>query len=229
MAETDWVFHIEPWEILTEPPNSEESGLVKIFKDSLISKEVRFWNKKQLNLKFENPLYPQISHHVLSDSGAVLYSQGNKIPLKEGLEIISKWEQTSPKNKSIPYYKAFLYLENNQYKDFVRSAEEYLFLVNSGVEVINLKYYLSMIYLHVQNNPKKAIEKIMECVVSSPEMAEYWCVAGDVFYALHKYDKAKSFYQNAIIAGQLRCDGFEPIEIEKYKNYPLNMIEKCSI
>lgn len=227
LADTDHVFHIEPWEILIEPPNSGENGLVKIFQNSLICKEIRFWNKKQIDLKFKNPLYPQISNHILSDSGAIICSQGNKIPLDEGLDIINKWEKTNPKNKSIPYYKAFLYLENRKYKEFINSAEEYLFLVDTGLEVVNLKYYLSTVYLYVYKNPKKAMEKIMECIVVSPEMSEYWCLAGDIFYYLQKYKKAQSFYENAIISGSLRKDGFNPIEIEKYKEYPNEMIEKC--
>lgn len=228
LAETDWVFHIEPWEILIEPPKYEENGYVKIFNNTLITKETRFWNKNKSNFLFENPLYPQVPEHLSDDSGAILLSQGTSVPLDEGLEIVKKWETNEPKNKFIPYYKCFLYLENKQYKNFIRCAEEYLYLKNKyTIEVLNIKYYLANVYFYIEKNPKKAIEVIMECVVAQPEMAEYWCFVGDVFYSLNKYDKAKTFYQNAVWSGVKRQDDWNPIDAEKYKNYPNKRINEC--
>ena len=108
IAETEWVFHIEPWEILAETIKSTESGYVQIFNNTLITKETRFWNKNKLNLVFENPIYPQIPDHLHNNSGGIIMSQGNRLNLKEGIEIIEKWQKTEPKNKFIPYYKSFL-------------------------------------------------------------------------------------------------------------------------
>ena len=228
MAETEWVFHLEPWEILIENIKSQESGYVQIFNNTLITKETRFWNKKQYDLKFENPLYPQVPDHITNYSGAILLSQGARMDLEEGLAIIEKWQKAEPKNKFIPYYKSFLYWENKQYKQFISAAEEYLYLKNQfTIESINLKYCLANAYFYIKNNPKKATEIIMECIVTQPAMAEYWCFVGDVMCFLGKYDKAKSFYNNAILMGEKRENDWNSIEIEKYKEYPTKRIAMC--
>ena len=220
IAETEWVFHIEPWEILAETIKSTESGYVQIFNNTLITKETRFWNKKQFNLNFENPLYPQVPDHIKNDSGAILSSSGPNLTLEEGLEIIEKWSKSEPKNKFIPYYKSFLYWDNKQYKQFISAAEEYLYFKNQPTtEVLNLKYCLANVYFYVNNNPKKATEVIMECIVTQPSMAEYWCFMGDILSFLGKYDKAKAFYNNALIVGEKRENDWNSIEIDKNITY----------
>ena len=67
----------------------------------------------------------------------------------------------------------------------------------------------------------------MECIVAQPAMAEYWCFVGDVMCFLGKYDKAKSFYNNAILMGEKRENDWNSIEIEKYKEYPTKRIAMC--
>jgi hypothetical protein len=224
-AETDWVFHIEPWEILNIEPESH--GLVKIFKNNLISKEIRIWNKKNTNLKFDNPLYPKIPLQINEDSGGVLYALEHQMSFGEGLDTLNKWEKQFPLDHQIPYYKAFFYLEHKKYDEFIRFAEEYLHHSGLGPEAIHLKYYLALIYFHYKSNYKYSMEKIMECIVVNPDMSEYWCLGGDIYYKLMKFNKAKSFYENALIIGKIRQDEFRPIEIEKYKEYPNKMIEEC--
>jgi len=60
-------------------------------------------------------------------------------------------------------------------------------------------------------------------------MAEFWCLLADVYYAIKDYDRARIFYENGLILGsrRLKDDGW-PMEISKYKEYPLNMIEGCN-
>ncbi len=68
----------------------------------------------------------------------------------------------------------------------------------------------------------------MVCLAKKPTMAEFWCLLGDVYYDAKDYDKAKEFYENAVILGsrRLKDDGW-PMEISKYKEYPQKMIEAC--
>jgi hypothetical protein len=59
-------------------------------------------------------------------------------------------------------------------------------------------------------------------------MAEFWCLLGDIYRKLHKYEKAWIFYDNAIVLGgkRLKTDVW-PMEIKKYKDYPVKMKESC--
>ena len=60
-------------------------------------------------------------------------------------------------------------------------------------------------------------------------MAEFWCLLGDIYYAMNEYEKAYHFFQNALYVGQRRatnCDWF--MEISKYKEYPEKMMTACS-
>lgn len=59
-------------------------------------------------------------------------------------------------------------------------------------------------------------------------MAEYWCLLGDVYYQQSSYEKAKHFYENALVMGarRLRTDAW-PMEISKYKAYPNKMMAAC--
>jgi hypothetical protein len=60
-------------------------------------------------------------------------------------------------------------------------------------------------------------------------MAEFWCLLGDVYYALNDYEKAFQFFQNGLIIGKKRrmdCEWF--MEISKYEEYPKKMMEACA-
>ena len=80
----------------------------------------------------------------------------------------------------------------------------------------------------VENNTQEAIQNIVACLAENPLMAEFWCLLGDIFTKISKFDKAIAFYENAIILGcrRQRLD-FWPMHISKYGDYPQEMIEKC--
>jgi hypothetical protein len=61
-------------------------------------------------------------------------------------------------------------------------------------------------------------------------MAEFWCLLGDIHYSLLKeYDKAYSFYDNAIFLGKKRLKSdLWPMEISKYSDYPEEMKKSCN-
>jgi len=51
---------------------------------------------------------------------------------------------------------------------------------------------------------------------------------GDIYYHKKIYKKAMTFYQNAIYAGERRLkEDLWPLEIEKYRNHPNEMIKSC--
>jgi tetratricopeptide (TPR) repeat protein len=85
-----------------------------------------------------------------------------------------------------------------------------------------------MVYCYIKYDYKSALESILPCIAKKPTMAEFWCLLADIYYATKDYEKAKSFYENAIILGgkRLRSDEW-PLEVSKYKDYPQKMIDSC--
>ena len=72
------------------------------------------------------------------------------------------------------------------------------------------------------------IQNIITCLAKMPQMAEFWCFVGDYWYENKAFKHALKFYEYAIIAGKNRNihdDWF--IIPEKYKKYPVKMIDSC--
>lgn len=91
------------------------------------------------------------------------------------------------------------------------------------------RYYFSLIKCYIEKNYQEAIRSLIPCLGEKPMMAEYWCLLGDIYFAIHQYDKAICFYENAIILGSKRLKNDDyPMEISKYKEYPQKMIENCN-
>jgi hypothetical protein len=80
----------------------------------------------------------------------------------------------------------------------------------------------------VDNETNEAIQNIIICIAENPLMAEFWCLLGDIFTKISKFESAITFYENAIILGCRRHQlDFWPMHISKYGDYPKEMIEKC--
>jgi hypothetical protein len=79
----------------------------------------------------------------------------------------------------------------------------------------------------VFGDAKKAARDILACIAARPQMAEFWCLMGDIYYSKRQYVKAKSLYDNAIIAGKERKDDTWPVDLSKYDEYPNKMIDYC--
>ena len=90
------------------------------------------------------------------------------------------------------------------------------------------QYYCSMVNCYIKKQYNTAIKFLLPCVAKKPTMAEFWCLLGDIYYALKDYERAKTFYENAIILGSRRLKNDDwPLEISKYKESPQKMIEGC--
>jgi tetratricopeptide (TPR) repeat protein len=221
------VFHIEPWEILTKPLKdlSKNKYKISILQDSIITKEVRIWPAQETVL-FENPLYPKVTAKGL-EQDIILYSKGPNISLQQGLEILNQWQEDKPKLPDVTYYRACLYLSNRRYDDFILEAKRYLLLEKKNMPSLMTRYYLSLIFLHVKNNPRDAIKNLLYCISHRPELSELWSALGDCFYKMNSYKKAKAFYENALALGGHRKNNDWPLEIDKCLEYPEKMILSC--
>lgn len=203
---------------------------LKLVRDDLITKEIRIWHVNS-GIKFKNPAFesPDAKGKI---KNLDLYLLSNKNYLDEdNIKAMNNWKSNNPISKELMYYTSCMHLIQNKWKDFINSAETYLHRNNSlDTPAIMTKYYLSMVKIYVKEEKdyNGSLKNIMQCLIEKPLMSEFWCLLGDLYYNVNDYKKAKSFYQNAIILGSKRIDEDDlPIEISKYKKYPLKMIENC--
>lgn len=228
-----WNLYIHPHEFLVNGQQEikdiattieKQSFLVKIVQGTIVSKEIRLWNK---SLQFNNPTYEKVTDPQALDAQEILiYSDQHKMDLEERLEIIKDWKLSRPTAIEPYYYHALTLLLQGKYPEFTVLAEHYLFKDKSSQSSVMLRYYLAMVQAYQLDNFNEAIKNTLTCISFKPKMAEFWCLLGDIHYLLKEHNKATEFYQNAIILGSQRLQSDRwPLDISKYKTHPTNVIE----
>lgn len=229
-----WKLYLEPWEsIITGHKNilsairnfNPSSHYFQILYQNTVTKDIRLWNK---NLKFSNPIFENIIDKTATVLDVIINKKNNpSIPEKEIERLLNIWKQKDPLSEDPYYYQAYQLLALKKYEQFQLLAEKYIAFNRRGMASVMIRYYLAMVCLYSLNDKLKSIKYILECISVRPLMSEFWCLLGDVYYKDNKYEKAKSFYENAIILGKERLKDEWPVEIPKYKDYPKKMIESC--
>lgn len=233
-ASQPWNFYIEPWETLMSGHESIQNvilGSPSAYKTvaiqgDVITKQTRLWHK-DMNLKFTNPVY-----ETLSDVGKELpvyiaIGPNNRSDLY--LELVNKWRTKFPLATEPIYYTACAMLGNKQWDTFLNFANLYLHQEKTdAMSVFMTHYYCAMVNCYIKNDYQSAVKSLLFCLSKKPLMSEFWCLLADVYYAIKDYDRAKVFYDNAIVLGgrRLKDDGW-PVEISKYKEYPEKMKLAC--
>ena len=222
---SEFNFLINPWEYLAQGQDliKQESCHVYILQNNIISKDLRFWTKE----KFKNPAYETIESETQNQNpNIIIVSKNPKDDLKEKEKILIEWQKEKPFNLDVYYYLACCYLSMRNYEKFIINSNEYFLRENKiNISYIMMKYYSAQVCLF-RNEIEKSIMDITECLVHRPQMSEFWCFLGDIYYKILEYKKSISFYENAKIIGKKRkSDDFYPIEIKKYKEYPEKMIK----
>lgn len=229
-----WMFFMEPGEVFVSTPeilNLEDEKTayrVKFINGDLITKEVRIWHKNNPT-EFKNPVFetPSVSGKV---KNLEIYLTSNQMQMdEEKIASLNEWRSNSPISKEPLYYMACYGLIKKNWKNFLNSAEVYLYANNSNdTPSIMTRYYISMVksYIKEELDYEGAIKNLIVCLARCPLMAEFWCLLGDVHHRINENEKAKIFYQNAMLLGSKRKDDDEfPVEISKYKKYPEKMLE----
>jgi glycosyltransferase involved in cell wall biosynthesis len=230
-TQTTWTFVLQPWEVLANGHRhlteiTEKSGnshMCQVFQGDIIAKEIRLFSKGE----FSNPVYETI-HDPLATlvKEIIIYNRGDTSD--EYVNIITEWKKKNPASPNPYYYEACILLQQRNYNKFISIANHYLFQERQGMSAVMLKYYLAMVYCYYLKDLKSALFHLVPCLAVCPLMAEFWCVLGDISYKQNNYDKAKIFYENAVVLGSHRNMSDEwPIDISKYKKYPQKMIENC--
>lgn len=223
-SKNEWQMYIQPWECFSEITlKPAENSKFFVIKDDLLTKELRLWKKG--SARFERPVYESLEPGVGKLKDIYVYS-GVTGGLGMTHDILTRWKNADPLAAEPDYYLACTYLMHRQYEDFIRLADHYLFLKNASDDsVLMIKYYLAMVHCYIKRNPHKAITNIMDCIAAQPMMAEFWCMLGDIYLHMKEFDRAKSFYENAMAMGSQRLpDDPMPMELSKYDEYPKKMI-----
>jgi tetratricopeptide (TPR) repeat protein len=235
ISESPWNFYIEPWEILISGKDEikelikkkEDVYNVSIIQNDIITKQIRLFHK-EMEIKFKNPVYETINFKN-SKPTEIYISSGNNQNSDIHLDLLKKWQSKNPLATEPIYYTACFHLINKNWDSFLNLADLYLHQEKSnGVSVYMTNYYCSMVNCYIKKDYHSAIKFIVPCIAKMPTMSEFWCLLGDIYYAVKDYEKAKDFYENALIIGQKRRrDDDYPVEISKYKEYPEKMINSC--
>lgn len=230
-SKTDWQMYLFSGELIHEHEHIlnflenpiGNSAKIQVLNGSIITKQTRIWNK---SVRFINPVYETIDDNSTFIESIIL---SYNIPLNESL--LNKWRQDQPLSPDPYYYLACLALSQKRYDKFLNLSDNFLFKIkNITLSKIMIKYYQAIVYFSVYKEYNKAINCILECISNNPLMSEFWCVAGDLYQDIKEHKKAISLYENAIYLGQkrLRSDDY-PMELSKYKDYPMKMIERCEV
>ena len=235
---SSWVMFMEPGEAIVSKSNNfldtfkDEltSYKIKIIREDLITKEIRIWHKSN-DVKFKNPVFETpVSNSNVENLNLFLASTKEQFN-SENIKILQEWHKKKPVSPEPLYYISCMNLFKKEWRNFINSAETYLY-ANKALDApcIMTRYYLSMVKTYIKNHIdyEGAVKNLVQCIAEKPTMAEFWCLLGDLYYNIGDYTKSKSMYENAIVLGSKRIESDEmPIEISKYKSYPLKMIKAC--
>lgn len=229
-----WNLYIEPWESLLMGQEAILKAIVgapaaykmSVFQGDMVTKQTRLWHKAT-GLKFINPVFETLPGEATDIAAYLTVWPSNNSDLY--LELVQKWQDRCPLATEPIYYTACSHLAGKNWDAFLNFAGLYLHQEKADVmSVYMTHYYCAMVNCYIKKNYQEAVRSLLSCVGKKPTMAEFWCLLADVYYAIKDYERARVFYENAIILGsrRLKDDGW-PMEISKYKEYPQKMIEGC--
>jgi|694.fasta_scaffold00503_41 tetratricopeptide (TPR) repeat protein len=231
---SEWILHLEPYETLISdskiikeaikgPPSSFNFGVLQ---GDMLTRQTRLWHKS-LNLSYVNPIYETIER---KSNFMNFFINVNKFQPQVDVKSIAKnWHDKNPLLADATYYVACNELISKNWDAFINFADLYLHQQKKQtMSYFMIQYYMAMVQCYIKKNYQIALQRISMCVLKNPTLAEFWCLLGDIFYAIKQYDKSYCFYENAKIIGSRRlqeCDW--PMEISKYHDYPTKMMESC--
>lgn len=144
--------------------------------------------------------------------------------------ILLKELDKDPVNADYNFYLAIEYHLLGQQMKALLYAEK--FLLHCTIQEVNvrkmyIRYLISWIYTFHLRNYQKAIQIILGQIALNCNIAEFWCLLGDIYLKLGKYDHAYRFYENAIIMGKYKHEHMWITDLDRYDNYPRFRMEQC--
>jgi len=234
-SETPWNMWIRPEEIIISgheaimeamASGKDKAFNIHLMQGDIVTKPARIWHHDTC-AKFKNHAFETLDC-VATDIDSFLVSSGTRQAL-DIVEICTRWHASMPLSAEPLYYLACAHLQRGSAENFLNYAESYLHAEKKQqMSYFMIKYYICMVLCYHKKDYRRALENIIPCLAKCPAMAEFWCVAGDVFYNAGDYSRAISMYTNALVVGERRrSDSCWPMEVSKYGDYPKTMIESC--
>ena len=144
------------------------------------------------------------------------------------LNILKEEIENDPNNPDLNFFIAIEYHLVNQQMKSLLHAEKFLFHYHvNDIRKMYIRYLISWIYTFHLRNYQKAIQIIFGQLAQNCNIAEFWCLLGDIYYKLGKFNDAKKFYENAIIMGKYKYDNMWITDLDKYQKYPKLRIDYC--
>lgn len=233
MAKTEWIMQINPWEVLIQgheeiiKSTQEKSAAYNfhLIQEDVITKQIRLWHKKT-QCRFINPVFEIITGESEDLQAFLSIKEHNDSNTHKLLEF---WRNKFPLATEPIYYYACYHLKNKNWDAFLNFSEMYLHQEKKqNISFFMTQYYCSMVNCYIKKYYDKAVRYLLPCIAKNPTMAEFWCLLGDIYYAVKDFKRAEVFYENAILLGSKRLKNNNwPLEISKYKEYPTKMIQNC--
>lgn len=218
---------VEPWEYLVkghdELLGADCNSSVMVMRGKVASRELRVWR----GAGFKNPAYEVVAGDEERRLEVALVAAGWPDRRKELDEICSTWRESRPTSPESWYYSAFSSLALGDKRSFINFAEKYLAMVGTlGPAEVQVYYKMASV-MASEGRLDKASGFLTKCLAVYPTFAEFWCMIGDFFMKMGRYDKARSMYMNAMVIGSRRkANEIQPVHIEKYRKYPESMVKK---
>jgi len=208
-------------------PKIDTSGHVSIVSGQLLTKEIRAWNSR-LNYKFTNPVFECLDTDTDIDIDLTVISTAVD-DVDSKLKLVREWKKASPLDAKILYYESLLLFAKQDLDGFLNTSQQYLFVNKANTKQATMQRYYYSLGFFLKNKPVECLQNLVLCLTHYPMMAEFWCLAGDVYYHLYKkFSHALELYRNAKTMGKFRLrKDFWPMDISKYEDYPDQMIESC--
>lgn len=232
-----WRLHIEPWEVLASGHDVINDIVVEnnpsvfytktFYTDNIITKNTRLWHKES-SVVYQNPVYETLPLKGEMLDTVTFFCNDDKREIADAQEIIQEWLKNSPIAIEPYYYQAYHLMSQKRHKEFLSAVDLYTNRNPKGISATMMRYYAASVRFNVFKETKTSTRDILACIAANPTMAEFWCLLADIYYSKNYFQKAESLYENAIILGQQRHNtDLWPIDIDKYKDYPEQMIKSC--
>ena len=146
------------------------------------------------------------------------------------ISILEQEVEFDPNNPENHFYLAIEYHLIDKQMKALYHAERFLYNYNItqvDVKKIYMRYLIAWIYTNEIEQYKKAIDVLFGQLVLNCNIAEFWCLLGDIYIKMKNFNNASKYYTNAIEMGEYKYENMWITDLVKYDQYPKSMIEVC--
>lgn len=243
-TQSPWIIWIDSDEIINPKSvdkikkliDSQPKGLYHKFKlvhgNTTMGQVRMFYNTDAI--KWSYPVHERILFDTLPKDHydiEIIHNVNNiRRSSDRNIKILENSINEDETNPEYHFYIAIEYHLCGKQMKALLHAEKFLYFNNiDGIDIRKMyaRYLISWINIFHIKNYQKAIEILLAQLIMNCNIAEFWCLLGDVYLRLGKFDNAKQFYKNAITMGEFKFDNMWLADLDKYDKYPKSKIKYC--